>query len=140
MIKVKVILGSTREGRFGEQPANWIVEEAKRLNDVEVELLDLRSYPMPFYDEPKSPSTTKGIFPNEVIANWAKKIDEGDAFIIVTPEYNHGYPAVLKNALDYIYYEWNKKPVGFVSYGGVGGARVVEQLREVTIELQKQYI
>ena len=77
-----------------------------------------------------------GKYANEIVKTWAEKINEGDAFIIVTPEYNHGYPAVLKNALDSIFQEWNKKAVGFVSYGNAGGARSVEQLRQVVIELQ----
>lgn len=135
-VKIKIIVGSTREGRFSEKPARWIFEEAKKKNDVDAELLDLRDYPMPFFNDPVSPSMNKGNYSNEVVAAWARKITEADAYIIVTPEYNHGYPAVLKNAMDFVYYEWNRKPIGFVSYGGVGGARSVEQLRQVAIELQ----
>jgi NAD(P)H-dependent FMN reductase len=135
-VKIKVIIGSTREGRFSEKPARWIFEEVKKRSGVEAELLDLRDYPMPFFNDPISPSMKKGNYSNEVVAAWAKKIAEADAYIIVTPEYNHGYPAVLKNAMDFVYYEWNRKPVGFVSYGSVGGARSVEQLRQVSIELQ----
>lgn len=135
-IKIKIIVGSTRQGRFSEKPAQWIFEEAKKLKGVEAELLDLRDYPMPFFDSPMSPSMAKGQYANETIKKWAEKINDGDAFIIVAQEYNHGYSAVLKNALDVIYPEWNKKPVGFVSYGGVLGARAVEQLRQVAIELQ----
>ena len=135
-IKIKVIVGSTRQNRFSEKPAQWIFEETKKLEGVEAELLDLRDYQMPFFDEPMSPSMAKGQYSNEVVKKWANKINEGDAFIIVAPEYNHGYSAVLKNALDVIYPEWNRKPVGFVSYGGALGARVVEQLRQVAVELQ----
>lgn len=135
-IKIKVVLGSTREKRFGEKPAKWIHEEIQKLDGVEAELLDLRDYPMPFFNDSITPGAAKGKYSNVTAEEFAKKIAEGDAFIIVTPEYNHGYPAVLKNALDYIYYEWNKKPIGFVSYGGVGGARSVEQLRQVAVELQ----
>jgi len=135
-IKIKVIMGSTRQNRFSEKPAQWIFEEAKKLEGVEAELLDLRDYPMPFFDDPMSPSMAKGQYSNEVVKRWANKINEGDAFIIVTPEYNHGYSAVLKNALDVIYPEWNRKPVGFVSYGSALGARSVEQLRQVAVELQ----
>jgi NAD(P)H-dependent FMN reductase len=135
-IKIKVIIGSTRQGRFNEKPAQWIYEEAKKLDGVDVELLDLRDYPMPFFESPMSPSMAKGQYENEVVQKWAEKIKEGDAFIIVTPEYNHGYPAVLKNAMDVIYPEWNRKPVGFVAYGSAMGARAVEQLRQVAIELQ----
>jgi NAD(P)H-dependent FMN reductase len=135
-IKIKVIVGSTRQGRFSEKPAQWIYEEAKKLNGVEVELLDLRDYEIPFFESPVSPSMAQGRYENEVVQKWAAKISEGDAFIIVTPEYNHGYPAVLKNAMDVIYHEWNRKPVGFVAYGSAMGARSVEQLRQVAIELQ----
>ncbi len=135
-IKIKVIIGSTRQNRFSEKPAQWIYEETKKKDGVEVELLDLRDYPMPFFDDPMSPSMVKGNYANEVVKKWAKKIKDGDAFIIVTPEYNHGYPAVLKNALDSIYQEWNKKAVGFVSYGSAVGARSIEQLRQVAVELQ----
>lgn len=135
-LKVKVILGSTRQGRFGDKPGNWIFDEAKNLKEMDVELLDLRDYPMPFFNEPVSPSMAGGKYNHDVVKKWAAKIKEADAFIIVTPEYNHGYPGVLKNAMDSIFPEWNKKPVGFVAYGSAGGARSVEQLREVAIELQ----
>ncbi|MBU6415482.1 NAD(P)H-dependent oxidoreductase [Patescibacteria group bacterium] len=137
MLKIKIILGSTRPNRFSDKPGNWIFEAAKKKDDVEAELLDLRDYPLPFFDESTSPARIKdGAYPNEIARKWAAKIREADAFIIVTPEYNHGASGVLKNALDYIYTEWNNKPVGFVAYGGVGGARAVEQLREVAVELQ----
>ncbi|KKU90795.1 MAG: NADPH-dependent FMN reductase [Candidatus Jorgensenbacteria bacterium GW2011_GWA1_48_11] len=135
-LKIQIIIGSTREGRFGDKPANWIFEEAKKTEGVEAELLDMRDYPLPFFDQPISPKYFKNGYPNEIVGKLAIKIAEADGFIIVTPEYNHGYPAVLKNTLDWIYYEWNNKPIGFVSYGTVGGARAVEQLRQVAIELQ----
>jgi len=136
-IRIKIILGSTRQSRFSDKPGSWILEQAKNREGAEVELLDLRDYPMPFYDEPISPAMVKdGAYQNEVVKKWAAKIREADAFIIVTPEYNHGTSGVLKNALDSVYAEWNNKPVSFVSYGGVGGTRAVEQLRTVAIELQ----
>ena len=135
-VKVKVIIGTTRQRRFGDKPAHWICDEARAQPDVEVELLDLRDYPLPFFDEPKSPMWLNGQYGNDAVQRWADRIADGDAFIIVTAEYNHGYPAVLKNALDHIYPEWGNKPVGFVSYGNAGGARAVEQLRQVVIELQ----
>lgn len=135
-VKVGIILGSTRQGRFGDKPAKWIFEEAKKRKEWDAELLDLRDFPLPFFDESSSPSMGGIHYQNPVAKKWVETIQEKDAFIICSPEYNHGYPAVLKNALDYAYAEWNKKPVGFVSWGGVGGARVVEQLRLVAIELQ----
>lgn len=135
-LNIKVIMGSTRPNRFSEKPAQWVFEEAKNRENLAVELLDLRDYPMPFFNEAVSPSMTKESYSNEVVVKWREKVKEADGYIIVTPEYNHGYPAVLKNALDYVYHEWNNKPVGFVSWGSVAGARSVEQLRLVAIELQ----
>lgn len=135
-LKIKVIQSTTREGRFGEQPANWIFNLAKDVSEFEVEMLDLRDYPMPYYDEEITPTRITTPYSHKEVAKWTKKIEEADGFIIVTAEYNHGYPAVLKNALDYVYKEWNNKPVGFVGYGSVGGARAVEQLRQVVVELQ----
>ncbi|MBI2046356.1 MAG: NAD(P)H-dependent oxidoreductase [Parcubacteria group bacterium] len=136
-VKIKIILGSTRQNRFSDKPGAWIFEETKKKEGVDAELLDLRDYPLPFFDEPMSPAMIKdGAYPNEATKKWALKISEADAFIMVTPEYNHGTSGVLKNALDSVYTEWNNKPIGFVSYGGVGGARAVEQLRLVAIELQ----
>ncbi|HVM77121.1 MAG TPA: NAD(P)H-dependent oxidoreductase [Candidatus Paceibacterota bacterium] len=135
-IKIKVIIGSTRPGRFSEKPARWIFEEAKKVEGVEAELLDLRDYPLPFFDEALPPSMTKEPYANPVVQQWTAKIADGDAFIVLTPEYNHGPSAVLKNAIDYVGKEWNKKPVGYVSWGSVSGARVVEMLRLTAVELQ----
>ena len=135
MLKIKVILGSTRQGRFGEQPAKWIADKAKA-KGLDVEILDLRDYPLPFFDEAISPSMIKEPYANPVVQKWTAKIAESDGFIMIAAEYNHGYTAVLKNAIDYVSREWNKKPVAFVGYGSVGGARAVEQLREVVVELQ----
>jgi NAD(P)H-dependent FMN reductase len=135
-IKIKVIIGSTRQNRFSEKPTHWIYEEVKKKKEINAELLDLRDYPMPFFDDAVPPAVAGGMYSNKVVQKWAEKIKEGDAFIIVTPEYNHGYPAVLKNAFDSIFPEWNEKVVGFVSYGNAGGARSVEQLRQVVVELQ----
>ena len=135
-MKIKVIMGSTREGRFGEHPAKWIFELARKKKEFDAELLDLRNYPMPFFNDPVSPAYRQGGHSDSIVAKWEKKIAEADGFIVVSPEYNHGYPAVLKNAFDYVYHAWNQKPIGFVSYGSVGGARAVEQLRLVAVELQ----
>lgn len=136
-IKLKIILGSTRENRFSEKPGAWIFDALKAEKGVEVELLDLRDYPMPFFNSKLTPKQIKDQnYGDEVVNKWSKKIQEADAFIIVTPEYNHGYSGVLKNALDWLFYEWNEKPVGFISYGTQSGVRSVEQLRQVVIELQ----
>jgi NAD(P)H-dependent FMN reductase len=134
-IKIKIIIGSTRSNRFSEKPAKWIYEEARKRAGVSVELLDLRDYPMPFL-EPRVPAVSDWKYTNDIVKTWAEKIEDGDAFIIVTPEYNYGYPAVLKNALDSVFQEWNKKPVGFISYGRAGGVHSVEQLKQVVTQLQ----
>jgi NAD(P)H-dependent FMN reductase len=137
MLKIKVIVGSTRKGRFSETLVPWVTKALDSSNNVSPEVLDLRDYDMPFYEESGSPSTVEnGQYPNEIVRTFAEKIADADAFLIIAPEYNHGYSAVLKNALDSVYGEWNKKAVGFVSYGSVGGGRAVEQLRQVAVELQ----
>ena len=134
-LKIKVIVGSTRANRFSEKPAQWIFEEAKKRANLDVELLDLREYPLPFFEEAMPPGMAKDGYTNPVVVRWRDKVREADGFIICTPEYNHGYPAVLKNALDHVYFAWSRKAVAFVSWGGAGGTRSVEQLRLVTIEL-----
>src|SRR5256886_5489632 len=118
-----IILGSTRPNRNGEQVARWVLEAASRRHDAHFELLALRDYPLPHLDEPLPPSF--GQYQNEHTRQWAAKIASFDGFVIVTPEYNHGTSGVLKNAIDYLYAEWNNKAVGFVSYGGTGAARAV---------------
>jgi NAD(P)H-dependent FMN reductase len=134
MTRIGIILGSTRPGRNGEQVAKWVYDIASRRSDAEFELVDLRDYPLPHLDEPLPPSM--GQYQNEHTKAWADKIASFDGFIMVTPEYNHSTSGVLKNAIDYLYAEWNNKAVGFVSYGGVGGARAAEHLRLVAGELQ----
>lgn len=132
--RIQIILGTTREGRFGDRVANWFYERAAKREDLIAELIDLRDWPLPFFNEPVSPIT--GHYAPEA-RGWAAKVAQGDGYVLVTPEYNFGYPAVLKNALDHLYREWNNKPVAFVSYGGsAGGSRAVQQLREVVVELQ----
>ena len=134
MSRIGIILGSTRPNRNGEQVAQWVYEVASRRTDAEFELVDLRDYPLPHLDEPLPPSM--GQYQNEHTRQWAEKIASFDGFVFVTPEYNHGTSGVLKNAIDYLYAEWNNKAVGFVSYDGVGGARAAEHLRLVAGELQ----
>ncbi len=132
--RIHVILGSTREGRAGEQVARWFAGVAAQRPDVDIELVDLRDYPLPFFESPVSPKRALSDDPR--VQAWAAKVAEADGYVFVTPEYNYGYPAVLKNALDHLYYQWNDKPVGFVGYGGVaGGIRAVQQLRQVVVEL-----
>lgn len=135
-LNIKVITGSTREGRFSDKAAAWIAAEIAKQDGVTVEVLDLRDYEMPFFNEAVSPSFKTAPYAHEAVARFTQKIAEGDAYVIVTPEYNRSTSGVLKNALDWVYQEWNQKAVGFVSYGSVGGARAVEQLRLMAIELQ----
>lgn len=131
---IGIVIGSTREGRFGDKPAQWILEIAKARPGLSFELIDLRDHPLPFFDEPVSPAWAP--VQNEAAQRWAAKLGTLDGLIVVTPEYNHGPTAVLKNALDYAYKEFSRKPIAFVGYGGVGAARAIEQLRLVAVELQ----
>jgi NAD(P)H-dependent FMN reductase len=137
MTVISVIMGSTREGRFSEKPARWILQHLKERDGVDARLLDLRDFPMPFFDRPVPPSTPgKQPYADENVKRWTAAIAESDGFVFVTPEYNYGAPAVLKNAIDWVYPEWNRKAAAFVSYGSAMGARSVQQLRETAIELQ----
>ena len=132
--KIGIIVSSTRPGRFADIPAQWLGEIVRKRDDADFELVDLRDYPMPFFEEKRpliyAPPE------NEVAIRWGAKMASLDGCIFVTPEYNHGITAVLKNALDYAYSEYNRKPATFVGYGGAGGARAIEQLRLVLAELQ----
>lgn len=130
MFDLKIILASTRPGRKGPLMASWIYEMAIMYEGFEVSLLDLAIINLPFFDEPLHPRLKQ--YEHEHTKNWSNLIDSADAFVIVTPEYNYGYPAPLKNALDFLYNEWNYKPVAFVSYGGqAGGTRSVQMLKQV---------
>ncbi|PKV94115.1 NAD(P)H-dependent FMN reductase [Amycolatopsis echigonensis] len=133
MIRIGIVLGSTRPGRKGDQVARWVHETATRRTDAEFELVDLRDHPLPHLDEPPM---APGGYRFEHTRAWAAVLASFDGFVLVTPEYNHSAPGVLKNAMDTVYFEWNDKAAGFVSYGGVGGARAVEQLRLVCGALQ----
>jgi NAD(P)H-dependent FMN reductase len=137
MMIISVILGSTRQGRFSEKPAHWILEQLRKRQDIEARLLDLRDYPMPFFDAPMPPAMPgRPPYEHEVVKKWTAQIAASDGFVFVTPEYNHGPSAVLKNAIDWVYPEWNRKAAAFVSYGSAMGARSVQQLRQIAIELQ----
>jgi len=137
MTVISVIVGSTRQGRFSEKPAQWIFQQLKNRGGVDARLLDLRDFPMPFFDQPMPPAMPgRPPYENEVVKKWTTEIARSDGFIFVTPEYNYGPSAVLKNALDWVYPEWNRKAAAFVSYGSAMGARGVQQLRLTAIELQ----
>ncbi len=133
MIRIGIIIGSTRPGRKGEAVGRWTFEIASKRSDAEFELVDLADQNLPLLDEPVPPSM--GQYTHEHTKRWAAKIDSFDAFIFVTPEYNHGTSAALKNALDFLFKEWNNKAAGFVGYGSAYGARAVESLRLVMGEL-----
>src|ERR1700726_2137203 len=137
MTTISVIVGSTRQGRFSEKPAKWIWQHLKKRADVDARLLDLRDFPMPFFDQPATPAMPgRAPFKHEVVQRWTAAIAQSDGFVFVTPENNYGTSAVLKNAIDWVYPEWNRKAACFVSYGSAMGVRSVQQLRETGIELQ----
>lgn len=134
MVKIAVIIGSTRPGRNGEQVARWVLENAQKRTDAQFELVDIKDYNLPLLDEPVPALFHQ--YSQGHTKKWAEKIAQFDGFIFVTPEYNHAISGALKNALDYLYAEWNNKAAGMVAYGGVGGARAVENLRLILGELQ----
>lgn len=133
-IRIAIIMGSTRPGRLGEAVAKWVNQIAQGRSGAEYELIDLKDYNLPLLDEPVPPS--RGQYSKQHTRNWAAKIDSFDGFVFVTAEYNHGIPGALKNAIDFLYREWNNKAAGFVGYGSAGGTRAVESLRLVMAELQ----
>jgi len=133
-LRIGIILGSTRPGRNGEQVAKWVLEQATLREGVEYELVDLLDYNLPHLDEAITASQAN--YQNDHTKVWAAKIAELDGFVFVTPEYNHSTSGALKNAIDYLYAEWNNKAAGFVSYGVAGGTRAVEHLRLIVGELQ----
>lgn len=135
MPKLHVILASTRPGRAGEPIADWFAGRAKAHGAFDVGLVGLAEVALPFFDEPAHPRLRR--YEHDHTKAWSETIDAADAFVIVTPEYNFGYPATLKNAIDYLHFEWQHKPVGFVSYGGVAaGTRAVQQLKQVVTTLK----
>lgn len=134
MLRIAIVIGSTRPGRNGEAVARWVLDQLRERTDARFELVDIADFHLPLLDEPVPPSQHQYSQPHTLA--WAQKIDTFDAFVFVTPEYNHGTSGALKNALDFLYREWNNKAAAFVSYGSAGGTRAVEQLRLVMAELQ----
>jgi len=134
MLRVAIVTGSTRPGRNSEGVARWVYDLAIERTDAAFELVDIADYALPLLDEPMPPSL--GQYTHEHTQRWAEKIGSFDAYVLVTPEYNHSTSGALKNAIDYLYREWNNKAAGFVSYGAAGGARAVEHLRLIMAELQ----
>jgi NAD(P)H-dependent FMN reductase len=134
MLKIAIIIGSTRPGRNGEAVANWVYEIAQKRTDAEFELVDIKDFNLPLLDEPAPP--IMGQYSKPHTKAWAARIGSFDSYVFVTPEYNHGISGALKNAIDFLFAEWNNKAAGFVGYGGAGAARAVEQLRLVLAEVQ----
>src|SRR6201997_4470007 len=137
MTVISVIVGSTRQGRFSEKPARWILQHLEKRAEIDATLLDLRDFPMPFFDQPMPPAMPgRPPYEDEVGKRWTAAIAASDGFVFVKPEYNYGTSAVLKNAIDWVCPEWNRKAAAFVSYGSAMGARGIQQLRETMIEVQ----
>lgn len=139
VVRIGIIIGSTRPGRNGEAVARWVYEQARKRTDAEFELVDLKDFNLPIYDEPVPPSFGKN-YRHEHTRRWSEKIDSFDGFIFVTPEYNHATSGALKNAIDYLYLEWNNKAAAFVGYGSLGGARAIENPRAIASELQMAHV
>jgi len=134
MIKLAIIIGSTRPGRNAEAVARWVYEIAQKRKDAQFEVVDIQAFNLPLLDEAVPPSM--GQYSKPHTQAWAAKIASFDGYVFVTPEYNHAPSGALTNAIDYLYKEWNNKAAGFVSYGSAGGVRAVEQMRLIMGELQ----
>ena len=132
---VQVVVGTTRPGRFSERVAGWVIERLSARPDVEVELIDLRDHQLPFFTG-DPPAKAPRAYPDDAVARLGQTLDRADGYVLLVAEYNHGYPAVLKNAMDWTFVEWRRKPVAFVGWGNVGGARAIEQLRLVSVEYE----
>lgn len=132
-LKIGVIVSTTRPTRVGRHVADWFMGQAQNTEGIEFEILDLKDWDLPFLSEPESASS--GNYAMESSKKWSQKIAEMDGFVFVTAEYNNGPPAPLKNAIDTLYHEWDKKPVAFVGYGGYGATRAVEQLVNITAKV-----
>ena len=132
---IQVISSTTREGRFSERVARWVTEQLATREDFDLEHIDLRDHPLPFFDG-NAPARFPREYASAEVERLGRALDRADGFIVLTAEYNHGYPAVLKNAMDWTFAEWQRKPVSFVGWGQVGGARAIEQLRLVAVEFE----
>ncbi|HEY2004589.1 MAG TPA: NAD(P)H-dependent oxidoreductase [Candidatus Saccharimonadia bacterium] len=135
-MNIQVILASTRPGRVGERVARWVTTAAEQQPGFNAELVDLADYDLPHFDEPISPRFNPDRQPNQAARRWLTKVARADGYVIVTPEYNHSVPGILKDALDYLDWQFAKKPVAIVSYGTVGGARAAQQLKQMLVEVK----
>jgi NAD(P)H-dependent FMN reductase len=134
-VLIQTITATTREGRFSERVSAWVNEHLGKRDDFDVESVDLRDHTLPFFDG-MAPARTGRDYPRDDVRRFGEIIDRADGFVVLTGEYNHGYPAVLKNAMDWTFVEWRRKPISFVGWGQVGGARAIEQLRQVAVEYE----
>jgi NAD(P)H-dependent FMN reductase len=134
-LRVLVINSTTRTDRFSELVAPWVLSGLAGRAKLEVDLLDLRDHPLPFFDA-SAPAKNPRAYHDDQVRRFGERVDRADCYVILSAEYNHGYSAVLKNAFDWTFVEWNRKPVSFVGWGNVGGARAIEQLRQVAVELE----
>jgi len=135
MTTISLIVGTTREGRFSDHVARWVTSWLAANSDLDIDVLDLRDHPLPFFDGPP-PAYTGRDYPDPAVEALGRRIDQADGYIVLAGEYNHGYPAVLKNAMDHTFVEWRRKPISFIGWGNVGGARAIEQLRQVAVEFE----
>lgn len=133
-LKIAVIIASIRDNRFGDKPAKWIADLANERPEIAAEIVDLKDYPLPLFNAPASDSWMPATDPAAI--KWQNKLAEFDGYVFVTAEYNRSIPGAFKNAIDHAYQAWNRKAAAYVGYGSVGGARAVEHLREISIELQ----
>lgn len=133
-MKIQLIVGSTRPGRVGPQIAKWIIDNLPIQPGIDYETIDIKDWDLPMFDESIHPSMNQ--YQNEHTKAWSRKISEGDGYIFLTPEYNAGYPASLKNAIDYLYHEWRGKPLMIISYGIGGGTSASAQLKQVAERLK----
>ena len=134
-MRIQVITGTTRQGRFSERVTDWVLRHLGERPEFELEPVDLRDHPLPFFDG-VAPARTGRDYPRDDVARLGQTLDRSEGFVVLTGEYNHGYPAVLKNAMDWTFVEWRRKPITFVGWGNVGGARAIEQLRAVAVEFE----
>ncbi len=133
---LQVITGTTRQGRFSERVAAWALDRLLDHGGFDVEAIDLRNHPMPFFEAEMAPARAGGMYEDDEVSRFGATVARADGFLVLTGEYNHGYPAVLKNAMDSTFVEWRRKPISFVGWGNVGGARAIEQLRQVAVEFE----
>ncbi len=136
IVLLQVITGTTRQGRFSERVAAWALDRLQDHGGFDVEAIDLRDHPLPFFAAEMAPAHAGGVYEDDEVARFGATVARADGFVILTGEYNHGYPAVLKNAMDSTFVEWRRKPISFVGWGNVGGARAIEQLRQVAVEFE----